>query len=427
MTTFNNCSVVHYLKWAYDVTHEFCENLNLNDYMNTRVILCQVHILKNIAKQASDILKNKKCEKYLNYNKVKQIFLCGFTLLQNSTTMTEFDENLQNLYYILNNKYNSQKVSNATNNLKQKLNERNLGIFENYIQPGKFVDKKKTFNIFINDDDYDSIKTQSPFTKYYDDMIHILKNSIETMEDNQNHLYMPELFELIEKKLYLMPFWSAILIKQGQKILLGNNLVELGSKILNVTRMDNNFVENHFGHYKDDIFLKQKNLVISEIAGPIYRRLKSKYIEFYSDHNNEYNSVKKKKVSIANILENWGDKRKSSKRTKSYYYKTFLSPCHESEKMEEEQKISCKNLNKISSDEMELCDNHLDVEQPKNMSETSICDSSDEMELCDNHLDVEQAKNMSETSICDSSDEMELCDNQLSIHQSTNRSKILIF
>lgn len=48
IVTFNNCSVVHYLKWAYDVSHDYYENYSLNHYMSTRVIICQVHLLKNL-------------------------------------------------------------------------------------------------------------------------------------------------------------------------------------------------------------------------------------------------------------------------------------------------------------------------------------------------------------------------------------------
>lgn len=142
------------------------------------------------------------------------------------------------------------------------------------------------------------------------------------MTDKKNQYYMPEFFELIRKKLYLMPLWSGVLIKQCQKLLVEHNLVSLGAKILCATRFDNNIVENHIGHYKYDLFQERKYMVISEIAGPIYRRLKLKYLELYIDKNN--GDSDDKKVYLSDIFECWSDKKYKSKRSKSYYYKSYL-------------------------------------------------------------------------------------------------------
>lgn len=322
--TFNNCSVAHYIKWSYDVIHNYHDNTDMNHYMSTRVILCQVHILKKMAQKASDIIKLKKAVKFESYNKIKEIFLYGFTILQNSMTVNEFDDTLKYLYFTLNSEFNSDMVSISIDKLRKKIYQRNSGMFDKEENFVNFDDTKK--DIYINDDDYNSIKVQSPFSEYYKNMISSLSNSVVKSSCHENEFYMPEFFELISEKLYLMPLWSGILIKQGQKIIVENDLVELDSKILNITRLDNNFVENHFGHYKYNLFQRRRDLVISEIAGPIYKRLKAKYIEHYTDQDLNVRH-KEKRDDIDNKLECWKDRnRNSSKRTKSHYYKGLIQP-----------------------------------------------------------------------------------------------------
>ena len=59
---------------------------------------------------------------------------------------------------------------------------------------------------------------------------------------------MPELFDLIKEKLHLLPFWTGIMIKQGVAVLDYKNSLSLESPLRYFTRLDNNCVENWFGH-----------------------------------------------------------------------------------------------------------------------------------------------------------------------------------
>ena len=101
-----------------------------------------------------------------------------------------------------------------------------------------------------------------------------------------NQYFFPELFSLIHKKLHLVPLWTGILIKQCQNNMLEKNQIQSTEPFLNITRLTNNPVENYFGHLKNNILMKKKNLMPSEVLGPIYQNLKSKYYQFYDSVSN---------------------------------------------------------------------------------------------------------------------------------------------
>ena len=96
-----------------------------------------------------------------------------------------------------------------------------------------------------------------------------------------------------------------------------------------LSRLNNNPVENYFGHLKDDILQKLKNLLTSEIASHLYLRIKAKYIEFYlckySDHRpktvkrlNKKKSKKNNKTPI-HVWKKYVNKT----REKGIYYKSI--------------------------------------------------------------------------------------------------------
>jgi len=86
--------------------------------------------------------------------------------------------------------------------------------------------------------------------------------------------FSPSLFKLIHEKLYLMPIWSGVMIRHTA--IVSNNEFLRG-----ITRLDNNPVENHFGHTKVNELLKRK-VYPSEHVVNEYKRVKSKYVENYS-------------------------------------------------------------------------------------------------------------------------------------------------
>lgn len=77
------------------------------------------------------------------------------------------------------------------------------------------------------------------------------------------------MFQLIKKRLYLVPLWSSII------------LADFG-----LTRLTNNPVENYFGHLKNRII--QKRLVsCSELACLLYTNIQAKYYQRFKEVQNE--------------------------------------------------------------------------------------------------------------------------------------------
>lgn len=74
---------------------------------------------------------------------------------------------------------------------------------------------------------------------------------LEKIDQEQNEFFSPELFEIIQKYLYIIPLWSGIIIKNCRTVY-KNNLRNIGS------RLTNNPVESYFGHLKNSILLRKK-------------------------------------------------------------------------------------------------------------------------------------------------------------------------
>ena len=84
--------------------------------------------------------------------------------------------------------------------------------------------------------------------------------------------------------------------------------------IIHLTRLENNCVENWFGHLKHDLLLR-KRVASSELSTVLYKRNKAKFFEFYSESEENI-------ILQSNLKEKWQDKKKKNlKREKGYYYK----------------------------------------------------------------------------------------------------------
>ena len=292
--TFNNCSVIAYLTWAYDVIYKYHNNEQLNNYMLTRVILCQTHIFKDIAIKSNLLIKRKiSYEKnYAFGNQLKKIFLFCFTVLQNCVSFEEFDNVLYEIFNIFSKENMDSSVINSIDNINKLIKDRNLDIYNmhefNLIK--KFENDKSNIKIYIKNEVNGSIITSSPFTAYFNDLIKKFQSSKEKdFNDKQcekNIYYDPDLFKLISDKLYIMPFWSGLMIKQCQTQMLKNDLVNKSSEFFNITRITNNPVENHIGFVKNRILMRRKNMVTSEMVSPIYNEIKSIYLEFFEKNQN---------------------------------------------------------------------------------------------------------------------------------------------
>lgn len=100
-----------------------------------------------------------------------------------------------------------------------------------------------------------NLKQSSPFKLYFDSQINLFKKKGVSTGTNVhqnllNEFYSPCLFKLLYDQLYLIPLWSGLMIHKSIN----------GYKLK--TRISNNPVENHIGHYKNDIFDNLKVIII---------------------------------------------------------------------------------------------------------------------------------------------------------------------
>ena len=112
------------------------------------------------------------------------------------------------------------------------------------------------------------------------------------------------MFVIIEKYFHLVPLLTGICVQE-----------ELQQTRIK-TRFSNNFVESWFRQVKHYI-LKKRKVSTSELTSALYKRLLSKYHQFYSEKPDQ-NSTENAKIN--QITEKWKDKNEKYKREKGFYY-----------------------------------------------------------------------------------------------------------
>ena len=90
-----------------------------------------------------------------------------------------------------------------------------------------------------------------------------------------NEYYRPDLFQLIVDQLHLMPLWSGVIIRL-------TGIQQKNEYLMNITRLSNNPVENHFGYIKKSLYGNRK-VFPSEMAIKNFKMLKAKYTLHYED------------------------------------------------------------------------------------------------------------------------------------------------
>lgn len=88
---------------------------------------------------------------------------------------------------------------------------------------------------------------KSKFSDYYSRLIALNKINKTEKYEKINNYYRPKLFQLIKDQLYLMPLWSGVIIRM-------TGIQHHCHYLMNITRLSNNLVENHFGYIKNHIF-----------------------------------------------------------------------------------------------------------------------------------------------------------------------------
>ncbi len=307
--SFNKTTVLTYLIWCFDIYFNE-ENFKAN-YFATRVYICSIHMLKIIIKKAKKVANATK--------KGRNALIFSFTLLQNSVKLAEFNYHLENIYILFNSKYETLSMISSLNFLKDALALREISLSFDY-EEKKEIDLRGNINgkVFLENTSFnENLKQESPFQHYYDDLIKTFESSLENnpVETNLefNQYYNPDLFKIIRSKLYIMIFWSGLVL---------DNFKYSNSKVL--TKLDDNTAEKWFEILKNRITQGQK-VMPSELIGKLYNRLLAKYFEFYHKITPIFQLQMPKKQEKQNKAaeEIWVDKNEKSNKNKKKGKKGF--------------------------------------------------------------------------------------------------------
>jgi hypothetical protein len=276
--------------------------------MSTRLYLCATHFLKIISKKAKKIKKEKE-DRY-----IVTVFVFAFTLLQNSTSMKEFEMYFVHIYNIFNQPEVNRHFATSLIKVRTDLKYRkfSFGINLNIGDDSKSEesDEINTENFIFENETLSNIKKDSPYNKYFENILKHCKESTIQNIHQDNPLYCPQLFQIIVDYLYLLPLWTGIIISFWRNELNDND---------SFTRLTNNPVENWFGHLKNNLLMK-RSVMPSELAGTTYNRLQMKYFQYYG----EPEELEKKEPKLYEKVEQW-QKVKNYKRDKGHYYKNLSS------------------------------------------------------------------------------------------------------
>jgi hypothetical protein len=250
-TVFNNLTISQYISWCYDILFDEKKSNVINNRLATRTILCASHFLKSIAKKAKQLTNDETIF-------VKKAFLYAFSLLQNCSSMNEFEHYFLHLIliYLFNEQSKNEKCLTGIKTRKNAIKTRNLDyvnkILNNEQELCNIDDEIKETVLLNNSNDAvkeseASLKQQSPFTKYFkkwfaDKKLVLNKTSAPiNLISEPNFYYNPKLIELIVEYLHTLPLWTGFTIQKWQ---------QLFPKFDLLTRITNNLVENWFGNAK---------------------------------------------------------------------------------------------------------------------------------------------------------------------------------
>ena len=123
-------------------------------------------------------------------------------------------------------------------------------------------DKIKEFEELSNDKNQDfkkidkkSIKNNSPFSNYFNKLISNLSMLLQqNTRAKENPFYKPDIFQLIQKQLYLAPVWSGFFLNAHFEQKREYYMSSYYEKKM-PTKLENNRVENHFVNLKNGILI----------------------------------------------------------------------------------------------------------------------------------------------------------------------------
>lgn len=272
MKAVNNIDVIDYLNLAFQV---IVENQKFSlTAIKSMIYLCSTHFLKNIQIDTKNALKNVGSEKA---KKFYNLFIGAFCVLQNSICINVFNQILKSLKIVFTSKIKNELFEINYLIVRAFILNNSVEIVDHSCSNCKTMEKIKENDekkiIFIENNDVSYVK-DSPFTKYFNDLLNF---QLDTIGSTKNKYFMPKLFELITKKLHLMPFWSGVMLKHFN---------------INQSRLSNNFVEKRFQDLKINLLRKHKRvnkfqrLTPNEFITPNYFNIQSEYKSIYEDKFN---------------------------------------------------------------------------------------------------------------------------------------------
>ena len=311
--SFNNLEIIDYLNLTYQILVE--RKIYAIGTINTVIYLCSTHFLKNIIDETERVLKYHDP---VQRGIIKRKFIKAFLLLQNSICLDEFGIILKSIKCVFTSKLKDKNYIESLARLEIFYSSMNADWIKTntlYLKPESSRNHTK---IFFVENRYINFTRDSPFTKYFEDILMDPIDDNSVIHDLENNsLFFPELFLIIKKKLHLVPLWSGVMLK---------------IKELDQTRLSNNYVEGWFSYFKTKIlkiikrFGNCRKLYTNEIATPLFFEIKRKYSTFYEDRFNIlYEKTEKKQDHYL------GDKistekysfRNPKKSTAGYYNSKF--------------------------------------------------------------------------------------------------------
>ena len=262
------------------------------------------------------IRKSKKLnlDKSKKITKIPKFAIFMFTMLQNSITIEQFDNYLINIYNVFESKYKDSTVQNSLDILSTELINRNIDLCDVLTErTPEQLERDSLFEIQCQLSDLPrekqlTFKENSPFQKYYEkrrlNFKELLSNKAQKENLIENDFYCPGLYDLITEEVYMLPFWTGLMISP------------IISKEKLKTRLSNNIVENYFGHVKKNLLQKRK-VTTSELGTIFFQRLYSLSNITKTENEEIKNEMKKEQL----FHEMWSDKKiKRSTNEKRYFF-----------------------------------------------------------------------------------------------------------
>ena len=307
---FNSMTVIQYLKYCFEILVHKKDSSTLK----TIIYLCAAHFIKLVVK------KVKKTEPHLNHE-VKKCFVYCFSLLQNSTSLIEFEDSFINIVKMFNSPTINTTSSNSINILRNRIRNRDPSdlAYINYegSQSKEDLDREANTELLFMFDKNQiqtvvTLKKASKLQSYFEN---ILESNLEIINKydiskNRNPFYSPNLVKIIMNYIYLLPLWSGVMLNLKTGCFL---------QYKNKKRTTNNPVENHFEFDKNKLLFGKLKVKPSEYVAPKYRFLLSKFI---SNYLNNFSKQKKIKKQILDEIEKWKI-QKEQNRVASFYYQNI--------------------------------------------------------------------------------------------------------